>query len=193
MQCIYCGHSKIHKRGKTKRGKEKYQRYICDKCQKSFSELAGTIYEDRHLTPTDIDLILEYQNQGMNFAQVARMVGVSPKAVSNLLRTTNKIVIDSTQSIHDQIPIVMIKIQFQTILLAILFGVSSCRTVTITNDGTAIVANPIETVSVKPNSGSRLRSGESKNDPAVDMTANLFRLRNGENESHRTPPRAASD
>jgi transposase-like protein len=193
MRCMYCDHTKTHKRGKTKRGKEKYQRYVCEKCKKSFSELTGTIYEDRHLTPTDIDLILQYQNQGMNFTQVAKIVGVSPKAVSNLLKTTKQTVIDSTQSIHDQIPIVMIKIQFQTILLAILFGISSCRTVTITNDGTAIVANPIETVSVKPNAGSRLRSDEPKNDPAVDMTANLFRLKNGENKSHRTPPRAASD
>jgi transposase-like protein len=127
MQCIHCGHSKIHKRGKTKRGKEKYQRYICDKCQKSFSELAGTIYEDRHLTPTDIDLILQYQNQGMNFAQVARMVGVSPKAVSNLLKTTDKIVINSAQLMHDQIPIIMIKIQFQITLFVVLFGLSGCK------------------------------------------------------------------
>jgi transposase-like protein len=165
MQCIYCGHSKIHKRGKTKRGKEKYQRYICDKCQKSFSELAGTIYEDRHLTPADIDLILQYQNQGMNFAQVARMVGVSPKAVSNLLKTTNKIVIDSTQSIHDQIPTVMIKIQFQITLFAVLFGINGCRTIAASNEGTAIVTNQIETVSVKPNSDSRLIPGKPKNDP----------------------------
>jgi transposase-like protein len=85
---MYCGHSKTHKRGKTKRGDRKYQRYICERCQKSFSELAGTIYEDRHLTPTDIDLIIECRNQGMNFAQAARKVGVSPKAVSNLLKTT---------------------------------------------------------------------------------------------------------
>jgi transposase-like protein len=88
MHCIYCGHTKTHKRGKTKRGKDKYQRYICDKCRKSFSELAGTIYEDRRLTPTDIDEILECKNQGMNFTQAAKKVGVTPKAVSKLLKNT---------------------------------------------------------------------------------------------------------
>ena len=190
---MYCDHTKTHKRGKTKRGKEKYQRYVCEKCKKSFSELTGTIYEDRHLTPTDIDLILQYQNQGMNFTQVARIVGVSPKAVSNLLKTTKRIVIDSTQSIHDQIPIVMIKIHFQTTLLAVLFGIGGCRTITTSNEGTAIVVNPIETVSIKPDSDSRLRSGKPKNDLAVNVTANLFRLKNDENKSHRTPPRTASD
>ncbi|AFY92920.1 IS1/IS1595 family N-terminal zinc-binding domain-containing protein [Chamaesiphon minutus] len=88
MHCMYCGHSKIYKRGKTKRGKQKYQRYICEKCQKSFSELAGTIYEDRRLTPPEIDRIIECQNQGMNFAQAAKKVGVTPKAVANLLKNT---------------------------------------------------------------------------------------------------------
>ena len=88
MQCMYCGHIKIHKRGKTQRGQKKYQRYFCEKCQKSFSELSGTIYEDRHLTPIEIDLIIQYKNQGMNFAQVAKRVGVSPKSVSNLLKNT---------------------------------------------------------------------------------------------------------
>lgn len=168
MQCRYCGHSKIHKRGKTKRGKEKYQRYICDKCQKSFSELAGTIYEDRHLTPTDIDLILQYQNQGMNFAQVARIVGVSPKAVSNLLKTTEKIVITSTQLMHDQIPTFIIKIRFQIALIAILFGVSGCRNITASNKHTVTVATPINTVSVEPKSDSILMTGKPKNNPAVN-------------------------
>jgi transposase-like protein len=102
MNCMYCGHSKTHKRGKTKRGEEKYQRYICSKCQKSFSELTGTIYEDRHLTPTDIDTIFQYQSQGMNFAEVAKRVGVTPKAVSKLLKNTCS---NPTQSTDRFIPI----------------------------------------------------------------------------------------
>ena len=106
MHCIYCGCLKIHKRGKTKRGNKKYQRYICDKCQRSFSELSGTIYENRNLTPADIDLVLKYRNRGMNFSQIAKIVGVSSKAVSNLIK--NELHEDSVRSDDQTRPINLI-------------------------------------------------------------------------------------
>ena len=90
MRCKYCGHFKTHKRGKTKRGHDRYQRYFCDRCQKSFSELTGTIYQNRHLTPNNIDLILKYEGQGMSFNEVAKQVGVCPKTVSNLIEICQK-------------------------------------------------------------------------------------------------------
>jgi transposase-like protein len=85
MQCIYCGHSKTHKRGKTSRGQGKYQRYFCSICHKSFSELTGTVYQNRHLTPEDIDLILRCERQGMSFNEAAKQVGVCPRTVSNII------------------------------------------------------------------------------------------------------------
>jgi len=90
MRCKYCDHFKTHKRGKTKRGQEKYQRYFCDKCHKSFSELTGTIYQNRRLNPNDIDKILKYEKQGMSFNEVAKQIGVCPKTVSNLIEICQK-------------------------------------------------------------------------------------------------------
>jgi transposase-like protein len=100
MNCMYCDHSKTHKRGKTQRGKKKYQRYICDRCNKSFSELSGTIYQNRHLTPPDIDLILRYKQQGMNITKVAKIVGVCHKTVSNLIETHHKSFDRSTDRVN---------------------------------------------------------------------------------------------
>jgi transposase-like protein len=85
MQCIYCGHAKAHKRGKASRGQSKYQRYFCSSCQKSFSELTGTVYQNRHITPEDIDLILRYEQQGMSFNEAAKQVGVCSRTVSNII------------------------------------------------------------------------------------------------------------
>ena len=111
MQCVYCGSVNIHKRGKTTRGKKKYQRYFCEGCQKSFSELSGTIYENHNLTPTHIDLALKYKDRGMNFSQIAKILRVSSKSVSNLIKNnwpknsskpTNPIdLIDSQPDIND--------------------------------------------------------------------------------------------
>jgi transposase-like protein len=92
MRCMYCGHFQTNKRGKTRRGTEEYQRYICKKCKKSFSELSGTIYQNRHLTPPDIELILKYKQQGMNITEVAKIVGVCHKTVANLIETHHKTV-----------------------------------------------------------------------------------------------------
>jgi transposase-like protein len=105
MQCIYCGHAKAHKRGKTSRGQSKYQRYFCSSCHKSFSELTGTVYQNRHLTPEDIDLILRCERQGMSFNEAAKQVGVCPRTVSNIIeicqrklsRSTNRINFIETQ------------------------------------------------------------------------------------------------
>jgi transposase-like protein len=105
MQCIYCGHSKTHKRGKTNRGQGKYQRYFCSGCHKSFSELTGTVYQNRHLTPEDIDLILKCERQGMSFNEAAKQVGVCPRTVSNIIeicqrnfsRSTNRINLSEAQ------------------------------------------------------------------------------------------------
>jgi transposase-like protein len=85
MHCIYCGHFKTHKRGKTKRGQGKYQRYFCSNCHKSFSELTGTIYQNRHLAPNDIDLVLTCERQGMSFNEVAKQLGVCPRTISNIV------------------------------------------------------------------------------------------------------------
>jgi transposase-like protein len=85
MHCKYCNHSKTHKRGKTTRGNKKYQRYICHKCNKSFSELSGTIYQNRHLTPQNIDLILNSRNRGMSIKKIAKLIGVCTKTVTNLI------------------------------------------------------------------------------------------------------------
>jgi transposase-like protein len=171
---MYCGHFKIHKRGKTIRGKEKYQRYFCDKCRKSFSELAGTIYEDRRLTPTDIDEILECQNQGMNFTQAAKKVGVTPKAVSKLLKATKQVVIsqptDSIQSVARQTPSIVTQIKCQIILLTVLFGISGCLTPTASNKRTASTSNPINTASAKSNSDLTLLAGKSKHDMDIYET-----------------------
>jgi transposase-like protein len=170
---MYCGHFQTNKRGKTRRGTEEYQRYICKKCKKSFSELTGTIYEDRHLTPNDIDLIIQYQNQGMNFTQVAKKVGVSRKSVANLLKTTDDNTIDrpndSIQSVDRvreasrrearcqggrQTPSIMIKIKCLLILLASLFGISGCLSTTAGKERTASISNSIDIDGIKPNSDS---------------------------------------
>ncbi len=96
MHCKYCGYFKTHKRGKTNRGNGKYQRYFCSRCHKSFSELTGTIYQNRHLTPTDIDLILKCQRQGMSFNEVAKQVGVCPRTIANLMKVCQRNSLDLT-------------------------------------------------------------------------------------------------
>ena len=100
MRCKYCGYFKTHKRGKTNRGNGKYQRYFCSMCQKSFSELTGTIYQNRHLTPTDIDLILKCERQGMSFNEVAKRVGVCPRTISNLIEICQRNFPESTSRVN---------------------------------------------------------------------------------------------
>lgn len=100
MQCIHCGHSKTHKRGKTNRGQGKYQRYFCSSCHKSFSELTGTVYHNRHLTPEYIDLILRCERQGMSFNEVAKQIGVCPRTVSNIIEICKRDLSRSTNTIN---------------------------------------------------------------------------------------------
>jgi transposase-like protein len=190
---MYCGHFQTNKRGKTRRGTEEYQRYICKKCKKSFSELTGTIYEDRHLTPNDIDLIIQYQNQGMNFTQVAKKVGVSRKSVANLLKTTDDNTIDrpndSIQSVERvreasrrearrqggrQTPSIMIKIKCLLILLASLFGISGCLSTTAGKERTASISNSIDIDGIKPNLDSVSLADKTKSDTDLYETKYIF-------------------
>jgi transposase-like protein len=85
MQCIYCGHAKTHKRGKTNKGQGKYQRYSCSSCHKSFSELTGTVYQNRQVTPENIDLILRCEQQGMSFNEAAKQIGVCSRTISRIV------------------------------------------------------------------------------------------------------------
>ena len=62
MECRLCGHCKVHQHGKMPSGQ---QRYFCPNCQQTFCESFDTLYYYRHVSPEQIDQVLQAHSVGV--------------------------------------------------------------------------------------------------------------------------------
>ena len=94
MNCLLCGHEKVHKHGKTEKG---YQRYKCPYCGKTFPEHLDTLYYSRHLTPEEVHTILQSHAEGSSLRGVSRISGRAYGTVVSLVRDASS----KAQIIHN--------------------------------------------------------------------------------------------
>ena len=69
MECRLCGHSKTHKHGKMPNG---HQRYFCPQCKQTFSESFDTLYYYRHVSPKQIQQVLQAHGEGTSLRGISR-------------------------------------------------------------------------------------------------------------------------
>ena len=74
MECRLCGHAKTHKHGKMPNG---HQRYFCPHCKQTFAESFDTLYYYRHVTPEQIDQVLQAHSEGTSLRGVSRISGLA--------------------------------------------------------------------------------------------------------------------
>jgi len=87
MNCLLCGHDKVHKHGKTEKGQ---QRYKCPCCGKTFPEHFDSLYYGRHLTQEEVHTILQAQTEGSSLRGVSRIGGRAYGTVVSLIRSASQ-------------------------------------------------------------------------------------------------------
>lgn len=83
MECLLCGHDKIHKHGKTSKGS---QRYYCPSCRQTYTETFDTIYYRRQVESDKIRLVLQAHSEGSSLRGVSRTTKLAYNTVVSLVR-----------------------------------------------------------------------------------------------------------
>lgn len=86
MNCLLCGHEKVHKHGKTSKGK---QRYKCPTCGKTFPENLDTLQYNRQIGEEEARIILQSHMEGSSLRGISRIVGRAYGTVVSLVRDTS--------------------------------------------------------------------------------------------------------
>lgn len=86
MECRLCGHSKTHKHGKMPNG---HQRYFCPQCQQTFSESFDTLYYYRHISPEQIQQVLQAHSEGTSFRGISRISRLAYNTVVSMVRASS--------------------------------------------------------------------------------------------------------
>ncbi|MBG1271554.1 IS1 family transposase [Nostoc sp. WHI] len=95
MECLLCGHNKVHKHRKTSKGS---QRYYCPHCQQSFTDTFDTLYYRRHSNAEEVRLILQSHAEGSSLRGVSRISGRAYRTVASLVRVASQ----KAQMMHNQ-------------------------------------------------------------------------------------------
>ena len=95
MECLLCGHHKVHGHGTTSKGNIRYE---CPKCKKTFVETFDTIYYHRHIDAEKIHLVLQSQSEGVSLRGIARLSGLAYNTVVSIIRQASQ----KAQMIHNQ-------------------------------------------------------------------------------------------
>lgn len=74
--CPFCKSNKIRKRGKNNRHPE-CQRYDCQKCNKRFDDLSGTVFANRHQPVTVWVTFLYFLGLNLSNRQIAQELGLN--------------------------------------------------------------------------------------------------------------------
>jgi len=85
MECPLCGHLKVHQHGKTSNG---FQRYFCPGCQPTFDERFDTLYYYRHVSPEQIDQVLQVHSEGTSLRGISRISGLAYNTVVSIIRSS---------------------------------------------------------------------------------------------------------
>ena len=86
MECKLCGHSKTHKHGKMPNG---HQRYFCPQCKQTFSESFDTLYYYRHVSPKQIQQVLQAHSEGTSLRGISRISGLAYNTVVSIVRASS--------------------------------------------------------------------------------------------------------
>ena len=86
MECRLCGHCKVHKHGKMPSGQ---QRYFCPNCQQTFSERFDTLYYYRHISPEQIDQVLQAHQEGTSLRGISRITKLAYNTVVSIVRSSS--------------------------------------------------------------------------------------------------------
>lgn len=85
MKCRLCGQAKTHKHGKMPNG---HQRYFCPQCKQTFSESFDTLYYYRHISPDQIDQVLQAHSEGTSLRGIGRITGLAYNTVVSIVRAS---------------------------------------------------------------------------------------------------------
>ncbi len=86
MECRLCGHAKTHKHGKMPNG---HQRYFCPQCKQTFSESFDTLYYYRHVSPKQIQQVLQAHGEGTSLRGISRISGLAYNTVVSIVRASS--------------------------------------------------------------------------------------------------------
>jgi transposase-like protein len=86
MECRLCGYCKVHKHGKMPNG---HQRYLCPNCKQTFSESFDTLYYYRHVSPEQIDQVLQAHSEGTSLRGISRVSGLAYNTVVSIIRSSS--------------------------------------------------------------------------------------------------------
>jgi transposase-like protein len=86
MECRLCGHSKVHKHGKMPNG---HQRYFCPNCKQTFSESFDTLYYYRHVSPEQIEQVLQAHSEGTSLRGISRVSRLAYNTVVSIVRSSS--------------------------------------------------------------------------------------------------------
>jgi transposase-like protein len=95
MQCPFCGHGKLHKHGRTRKGR---QRFKCPKCQQTFTESFDTIYYRRQVSQQEVHTILQSHSEGSSLRGVSRISLRAYGTVASIIRQASQ----KAQMVHNQ-------------------------------------------------------------------------------------------
>ncbi|MBN8564450.1 MAG: IS1 family transposase [Leptolyngbya sp. UWPOB_LEPTO1] len=87
MECPLCGHPKAHKHGKMPNG---HQRYLCPTCNQTFSENLDSLYYRRHISPEQIQQVLQAHSEGSSLHGVSRITGLAYNTVVSIVRAASQ-------------------------------------------------------------------------------------------------------
>ena len=83
MQCLFCGHLKAQKHGRTPKGQ---QRFKCSKSHHTFTDTLDTLYYRSQLCPEEVHTILQSHSEGSSLRGIARISGRSFNTVASLVQ-----------------------------------------------------------------------------------------------------------
>jgi len=86
MECRLCGHAKTHKHGKMPNG---HQRYFCPNCKQTFAESFDTLYYYRHISPAQIDQVLQAHSEGTSWRGISRITRLAYNTVVSIVRSSS--------------------------------------------------------------------------------------------------------
>lgn len=86
MECRLCGHPKTHRHGKMPNG---HQRYFCPECKQTFSESFDTVYYYRHVSPEQIQQVLQAHSEGSSLRGISRITGLAYNSVVSIVRSAS--------------------------------------------------------------------------------------------------------
>ena len=86
MECRLCAHPTTHKHGKMPNG---HQCYFCPQCKQTFSESFDTLYYYRHVSPEQIQQVLQAHSEGSSLRGISRISGLAYNTVVSIVRAAS--------------------------------------------------------------------------------------------------------